>query len=72
MTDYEAIMYFEKASGYEAQPPLMREAIKTAIKALERTYADGCRGCAFGDVGEWELPCTKCKRNSKDYWRAKT
>lgn len=34
--------------------------------------ADGCFGCAFEDVNEWEMPCAKCKRNSKDYWRAKT
>lgn len=34
--------------------------------------ADGCQGCAFElDVEEWELPCVKCKRNCKDYWRAK-
>ena len=33
--------------------------------------ADGCIGCAFEGVEEWELPCAKCKRNSKDYWRAK-
>ena len=33
--------------------------------------ADGCRGCAFESISEWEMPCTKCKRNSKDYWRAK-
>lgn len=33
--------------------------------------ADGCKGCAFESISEWEMPCTKCKRNSKDYWRAK-
>ena len=33
--------------------------------------ADGCIGCAFEDVNEWEMPCAKCKRNSKDYWRCK-
>lgn len=33
--------------------------------------ADGCQGCAFEHVEEWELPCSKCKRNMKDYWRAK-
>lgn len=33
--------------------------------------ADGCRGCAFIDVYEWEMPCAKCSRNCKDYWRAK-
>lgn len=33
--------------------------------------ADGCCGCAFEDVNSWEMPCDKCKRNSRDYWRAK-
>lgn len=33
--------------------------------------ADGCRGCAFEQVESWELPCNRCKRNCKDYWRAK-
>lgn len=47
----------------------------TLTKALEKQMmkenADGCKGCAFENVNEWELPCAKCKRNSKDYWRAK-
>ena len=33
--------------------------------------ANGCVGCAFENVEEWELPCAKCMRNCKDYWRAK-
>lgn len=39
-------------------------------------YADGsnyreagCRHCAFEDVEEWEMPCVKCKRCCKDYYR---
>ena len=32
---------------------------------------DGCDGCAFITTEEWEMPCAKCKRNCKDYWRAK-
>ena len=31
----------------------------------------GCIGCAFENVEEWEMPCAKCKRSCKDYWRAK-
>ena len=31
----------------------------------------GCNGCAFEDVNEWEMPCAKCKRGCKDYWRRK-
>lgn len=40
------------------------------IKVMKED-ADGCCGCAFEDVNPWEMPCDKCKRNSKDYWRAK-
>ena len=47
------------------------EALKEAIAALEREDADGCEGCAFTDVEEWEMPCRKCRRANKDYWRAK-
>lgn len=43
------------------------------IKAwVDKTEADdGCTGCAFYDNEEWEMPCTRCKRNCKDYWRMK-
>lgn len=39
------------------------------IRNLVKPEADGCIGCAFEDKEEWELPCNKCKRNCKDYWR---
>lgn len=42
------------------------------LKAFQmKEDADGCFGCAFEDVNEWEMPCTKCARGCKDYWRAK-
>ena len=54
------------------------EAVNVAIQALEnfrkqakKENADGCSGCAFEDVEEWEMPCRKCSRNCKDYYRAK-
>lgn len=47
------------------------EAIRMAIDALKRTDADGCTGCNFEYVDEWEMPCAKCKRNHMDYWRPK-
>ena len=37
----------------------------------QKEDADGCVGCAFEDTDEWCLPCSKCKRNAKDYWRPK-
>ena len=33
--------------------------------------ADGCVGCAFESKEPWEMPCEKCSRGNKDYWRAK-
>lgn len=42
------------------------------LKAFQmREDADGCVGCAFGDVESWQMPCERCARNCKDYWRAK-
>ena len=38
---------------------------------MMKENADGCCGCTFEDVNSWEMPCARCKRNSKDYWRAK-
>lgn len=46
--------------------------------AFKQGYIDGlnakeseCNGCAFEGVNEWEMPCAKCKRGCKDYWREK-
>ena len=47
------------------------DAYDKAIEALEKQDADGCTGCVFIDTEEWEMPCAKCKRGCKDYWRAK-
>ena len=53
----------------------MMYKLKDIIDAIEKQRikedADGCIGCAFENVEPWEMPCAKCKRNSKDYWRAK-
>lgn len=39
---------------------------------IMKENADACSDCAFEHVEDWELPCAKCMRNCKDYWRAKT
>ena len=53
----------------------VEEALEKAddllAEAEKREEADGCQGCAFTDVEEWEMPCAKCKRACKDYWRPK-
>lgn len=53
--------------------PDFNELLKAALdKAREQAKADGCWKCAFVEREEWELPCSDCKRNHKDYWRAKS
>lgn len=50
---------------------LWHESVMMVAEEIEKLNADGCDGCAFESVEEWEMPCAKCKRNNKDYWRAK-
>lgn len=28
-----------------------------------------CEGCAFRSNNDWEMPCAKCSRIAKDYYR---
>ncbi len=42
---------------------------KILEQAIEQCKADGCSGCAYMSVEEWELPCRQCARNCRDYWR---
>lgn len=44
-------------------------AFSIAIAELNDADHDGCRGCAFEDTEEWEMPCCKCKQGCKDYYR---
>ena len=48
------------------------EELNEMVQAwIDRQDADGCGGCAFQDVKEWNMPCLHCKRIAKDYWRKK-
>ena len=47
----------------------LNELIELIQAWIDRHEADACVGCAFWDRDEWEMPCTKCRRNCKDYWR---
>ena len=35
------------------------------------TLGDGCEGCKFVKVQEWDMPCADCKNSHKNYWRMK-
>lgn len=44
-------------------------AFSIAIAELNDAEHDGCCGCAYESVEEWEMPCCKCKQGCKDYYR---
>ena len=67
MKDRSMMMYDHITSSADVDP----WAIAELKEVLAAYLADGCAGCAFEGVNEWELPCRKCRRNSKDYWSAK-
>lgn len=49
----------------------VEELLRIVRRIIDRENADGCTGCAYIATEEWELPCSKCKRAAKDYWRPK-
>ena len=65
MKDKTMMMYDHIRSATDVDP----WAIKELRKVLDAYLADGCCGCDFEDYNVWEMPCNKCKRNNKDYWR---
>lgn len=77
MTEYETILQLQNlrehcrtfSDGGEIWQKDI-EALGNAIKTLERQLADGCEGCTYKAKEEWEMPCVRCKRGCKDYWRA--
>ena len=48
-----------------------KELIEAIQAVIDKEKADGCSNCAYEDVEEWKMPCVKCKRNCKDYYRVK-
>ena len=49
---------------------MTKQDIMQVLEAImERDKADACGKCAFFGRDEWEMPCSKCSRNCKDYWR---
>ncbi len=66
MKDKAMMMYDHIRTAVDVDP----WAIEELREVLDAYLADGCQRCAYEDLEEWEMPCKKCKRNSKDYWRA--
>lgn len=65
MKDKVMMMYDHIRTATDIDP----WAINEFRRVLDAYLADGCVGCAHESTVEWELPCRKCQRNSKDYYR---
>lgn len=68
MKDNMAMIMFENIRSSVDVAPWAVQELQNILAAY---MAEGCVGCAYESTEEWLLPCCKCKRNSKDYWRAK-
>lgn len=42
-------------------------AVKNWVDSEEEK---ACSGCIHYNKEEWELPCVRCSRGNKDYWKA--
>lgn len=58
-------------TAHSCKAEYIQIAIECMEEMLDKKNADGCDGCAHVDVREWELPCAKCSRCNKDYYRFK-
>ena len=67
MKDKVMMMYDHIRSSTDVDP----WAIEELRRVLAAYMSDACLECAFEDCEEWNMPCRECRRNSKDYWRAK-
>ena len=60
---------FERMNNMVKSLKNIAKDIEEIKNDIEIQRADGCEGCAYMDVEEWNLPCCNCKRGCKDYWR---
>lgn len=73
ITDVEKALYILNNTAWlgAKNQDIVEDALYFVSKFVAQNNADGCAGCAFEEVNEWEMPCAQCKRNCKDYWRHK-
>ena len=38
---------------------------------IDAQKADACMGCVYLGQEDWKMPCAKCSRACKDYWKWK-
>ena len=52
---------------YYAENNELQDEIRRLPSATRQT--DSCENCVFIKTEEWEMPCAKCRRMCRDYWR---
>lgn len=70
MTREEAIELLS-AYGVPLNEERFQEALDMAISALSAEEADGCLGCEYEGLSEFDEPCTDCKNNYLNKWTTK-
>ena len=68
---YEHITKFLEETREEPSIREYAEAIDMAISALSAEDADGCLGCEYEGLSEFDEPCTDCKNNYLNKWNPK-
>lgn len=58
--------FFEKLEELENKIFEIKESLDK--KEITNQFK-GCFGCVYEAVEEWNLPCCKCARGCKDYYR---
>ena len=59
--------FFEKIEELENKIDEIKKSLDK--KETNLNQFEGCAGCTYETVEEWNLPCCKCSRCCKDYYR---
>ena len=60
-------VFYEKLERLEKKIDEINESLDK--KEANCHQFECCAGCAYEAVEEWNLPCCKCSRGCKDYYR---
>lgn len=67
--NYRGELTEEEKREYEEAMWVMLEALRDCAAREQKV---GCEDCAYLETEEWNMPCYRCIRSCKDYWREKS
>lgn len=62
-------VFYEKLERLEKKIDEIKESLDKKEVILNQFPFECCSGCAYESFEEWALPCCKCSRGTKDYYR---